>query len=239
MRRYFGLLATISVCLLVTTTHARGDVFITLNNASFEIQNPFTGSVGCSAPCYNSSIVDWNQVDGTSGTFDPSLGSPAFAPVAIAGNAGPNVAYLDSSTTSGAYITQDLGILTAGVTYDISIAVASRGGLPQALYRLGAATGGTATSPLWSIVDEVSGTAPANTSGSDNWSIVTLDFTPTKTADWYTFIADDGASNGSGSVAQLLVDDPPSVPEPMSLVLLASAIGFMAVFRRKLPKFRP
>jgi hypothetical protein len=229
VRRYFGL-GALAICLSVP---ACADIVLTLTNPSFEIQNPFDQTAGCgsSTPCYNFSIVDWNQF-GTSGTFDPSLGVPPIAPPALSGH---NVAFLNSSAVGGSYITQGLGTLTAGTTYSISIEVATRGpsgATPQALYRLGAATGGTAAAPTFTTFFQVSGLAPANPlSTSDNWAPVTLVFTPLTTGNWYTYISDDGAIGGG--LGQLLVD---AVPEPLSLLLLATVIGFLAFFEIKRQK---
>ncbi len=169
-----GSLLILSVALLSSGT-AFADIPLTLNNASFEIANAFDQSNNCSPAgldCYNNSIVDWNQLGGESGTFDPGLNTPPYAPLALNGN---NVAFLNSGGLGGSYITQDLGTLAAG-TYDITIAVASRGPLyadsSPSLYRLGVDTGGTAAAPTFnpSTLTEISGTAPLNpTLGSDVW----------------------------------------------------------------------
>jgi len=223
--------------LAVCLSFACADPVLTLTNASFEIQNPFTQTTGCGSPtpCYNSSIVDWNQFGGQSGTFDPSLGVPPIAPPALSGN---NVAFLNSSSAGGTYITQSLGMLTAGKTYSISIEVATRGpsgATPPAMYRLGASLG-NATSPSFPAGQffQVSGVAPANPlNTSDNWAPVTLSFTATTTGQWFTYISDDGALGGG--VGQLLID---AVPEPLALLLLASVIGFLALVEARRRGFR-
>jgi len=229
----FGCAAAVG--LLTLAIPARADVPLTLYNAGFEIQNPFDQTAGCgsSTPCYNYSIVGWSQDRGSSGTFDPTTpGDTAFAPPAHEGN---NVAWL----SSGAYIAQDLGDLSAG-TYSISVWVATReltvGSSSEAEYRLGVGTGGDAASPLWTSWQQTTpgATAPANpNAASDNWALVPLVFTvPTgPTGDWYAFVANDGTA-GSGST-QLEVD----APEPLALLLLVIMIGCLALFRPKSARF--
>lgn len=228
----FGLIC-ISFCVSTGVTPARADVPLTLTNAGFEIANAFDQTAGCGSgtPCYNYSIVDWSQF-GTSGTFNPSLGVPPIAPPAYQGN---NVAFLNSSGYGGSYITQDLGDLMAGITYSISIEVASRGPQPDGTspvyYRIGAATGGTAAAPTFTTYDQTSGIAPANpTLASDNWELVTFQFTPSTSGDWYTYISDDGPVGGG--FGQLEVDA--AVPEPSGLLLLVVMIGCVVVLQKKL-----
>ncbi len=177
-------------------------------------------------------IVDWYQFGSGSGTFAPGLGSPAISPPAYQGQ---NVAFLNSDVGGGGYITQDLGDLTGGITYQISIEVASRGlpfagdtSTPQAIYRIGAATGGSAASPTWTTFYQISGDAPANETGTDNWELVNFQFTPISSGDWYTFISDDGAVGGG--LAQLEVDAA-AVPEASTPLLLAVMIVCLAVFQ--------
>lgn len=220
---------------LLSAGAAFADIPLTLSNASFEIANPFDQSNNCSPStldCYNNSIVDWNQFGGESGTFDPTLNTPAYAPPALNGN---NVAFLNSGAAGGSYITQDLGILAAG-TYDITIAVASRGPLyadsSPSLYRLGVDTGGTAAAPTFNpaTLAQISGSAPLNpTLSSDDWSTVTLTFTANGTGDYYTFISADGAAGGGA--AQLEVDAV-AAPEPSALLLLAGMVMLVAAFVR-------
>jgi hypothetical protein len=230
VRRSFGFCA-VAASLSILAIPACADTPLTLTNASFEIQNPFNLNNGCGSatPCYNFSIIDWNQVAGQTGTFDPRLGVPPIAPPAYDGN---NVAFFNSGGPGDAVITQDLGILDAGVTYSISIEVSSRGPMgatPQAQYRLGAATGGTAAAPTYTSYTQIGGLAPANPlPTSENWATATLVFTPASTGDWYTFISDDGAVDGGS--AQLEVD---AVPEPSALLLLVTMIGGLALFRKK------
>ena len=68
MHRYFGLAAA---AVFLSIPPARADIFLTLNNASFEIQNPFDQTTGCgsSTPCYNFSIIDWGPANRNLGNF--------------------------------------------------------------------------------------------------------------------------------------------------------------------------
>jgi hypothetical protein len=100
VRRYFGRLCAAVVGLSIVAIPASANIQpLTLANASFEIQNPFDQTVGCGSltPCYNYSIIDWNQF-GSSGTFDPSLAAPPIAPPAFEGK---NVAWLNSGSYGG------------------------------------------------------------------------------------------------------------------------------------------
>jgi hypothetical protein len=144
-------------------------------------------------------------------------------PLAYTGN---NVAFLNSSSNSGSYITQDLGTLIGGDIYSVSVEVASRATIfpAEALYRLGVATGGTPSAPTFATYYQT----PTGTA-SYGWSVATLQFTPASTADWYVFVSNDGGAGGAAS--ELLLDA--TTPEPSALLPLFIIVAGLALFRKK------
>lgn len=207
MKHFVLLFAT--VALTAGSTYAES--VLPLNNASFENQNAFDQNAGCNTAnnCYNYSIISWN-ISGsqTAGTFDPS---PPFAigatPPALSGN---NVAFIQSG-----FISQDLGTLTSGDQYAVTVAVAGRNS-SSPTSRIGVSLGSSA-SPTFTDFFQTSLVTSASI-----WQIQTLHFTANSTGNWFFFVANDGPG-------QLLVD---AVAEPNSLLLIGIGLTCVGLLKR-------
>lgn len=210
MKLRFASIVVLAICVPILASSAFA-TSIPVANYSFEVNNGFNNQ--CGGSCQYSSglpIPSWN-----------SNGSGQWITGGYAGNP-PAFDQSVLAYSNGGSIWQDVGTAVAGETYTLQVEI---------LHRTDTAMAGIAQIEIGGFVVS---TATGTDTGPGTWSNWTATYTATA-ADAGKTLTILLSSNGSqGDWDYVRLDGTgSSVPEPASMLLLASGAGFAALKRRR------